>query len=107
VSEGYNLHVPTSRLHVIAHIRAKPEHLETFREVLTGYVQPTRAEAGCFVYDLFQDRSDATHFTFIEEWSDEAALMAHSKSPHITAGRERLSGLASAPTEVIRYTRLA
>jgi quinol monooxygenase YgiN len=97
--------VSTSTLHVIAHIRANAEHIDTVRDVLTGYVQPTRGEAGCLVYDLFQDRADAAHFTFIEEWTDEAALDAHSKSPHITAGRARLRGLATA--EVVRYSRLA
>jgi quinol monooxygenase YgiN len=102
---SYNCAVSTSRLHVIANIRARPEHIDTVREVLTSYVQPTRAEAGCLVYDLFQNRSDAAHFTFVEEWADEASLDAHSKSAHITAGRERLKGLAAA--EVLKYSRLA
>lgn len=68
-------------------------------------MQPTRGETGCLVYDLLQDRADAAHFTFIEEWTDEAALDAHSKSAHITAGRARLSGLVTA--EVVKYSRLA
>ena len=103
--DSYNCAVSTSRLYVIANIRAQPEHIDTVREVLTGYVEPTRAEAGCFVYDLFQNRSDAAHFTFVEEWADEASLDAHSKSAHITAGRARLKGLAAA--EVLKYSRLA
>jgi quinol monooxygenase YgiN len=90
---------------VIAHIRTKPEHIDIVRSVLTGFVEPTRAETGCFVYDLFQDRADPSHFTFIEEWSDAAALDAHSKSAHITDGRARLAGLATA--EVLRYSRVA
>lgn len=102
---GYNHGVPTPRLHVIAHIRATPEHIDTVRSVLIGYVEPTRAEAGCFVYDLFQNHADAAHFTFVEEWADAASLDAHSKSAHITAGRERLKGLAAA--EVLKYSRLA
>jgi quinol monooxygenase YgiN len=103
--DSYNCAVSISRLYVIANVRARPEHIDTVREVLTGYVQPTRAEAGCLVYDLFQNRSDAAHFTFVEEWADEASLDAHSKSAHITAGRERLKGLAAA--EVLKYSRLA
>ena len=100
--------MPTSRLHVIAQIQAKPEHVDTVREILTGYVEPTRAEAGCFVYDLYQDSADPAHFTFIEEWEDAAALDAHSKSAHIAAGRARLQqGLTAAPNQVVRYTRLA
>ncbi len=94
-------------LHVIAHIRAKSEHIDAVRDVLQGYVEPTRAEAGCFVYDLFQDHADPTHFTFVESWLDPASLEAHSRSPHITAGRERLRGLTAAPNEVVRYSRLA
>lgn len=70
-----------------------------------GYVEPTRAEAGCFVYDLFQNHADPAHFTFVEEWADAASLEAHSKSAHITAGRERLKGLALG--EVVKYSRLA
>jgi len=95
-----------SRLHVIAHIRARPEHIDLVREVLTGFVEPTRAEQGCYVYELLQNRSDAAHFTFVEEWEDEVALEAHSRSPHITAGRERLAGFTAAPTEVLRYLRV-
>lgn len=94
-------------LHVIAHIRARSEHIDAVREVLQGYVAPTRAEAGCFVYDLYQDQADPAHFTFVESWLDAAALEAHSRSPHITAGRERLRGLTAAPNEVVRYSRLA
>jgi quinol monooxygenase YgiN len=99
--------VITSRLHVIAHIRARPEHVKIVRDVLIGYVEPTRAEDGCLAYELFEDRSDEAHFTFVEEWSSEAALELHGQSPHIKAGRERLSGLTSAPTQVIKYSRVA
>jgi quinol monooxygenase YgiN len=101
------LRVPTSRLHVIAHIHATPQHLDTVREVLTGYVEPTRAEAGCFVYDLLQNHEDPSHFTFVEEWADAAALEAHGKSAHITSGRERLKGLLASPAEIVKYSRLA
>jgi len=103
----YNRAVPTSRLQVIAHIHARPEHVASVRDVLTGYVEPTRAEPGCFVYDLLQDSSDPAHFTFVEEWADATALEAHSKSAHITAGRARLQGLTASPNQVVRYTRLA
>lgn len=94
-------------LHVIARIRARAEHVDAVREILTAYVEPTRREAGCFVYDLLQDRADPAHFTFVEAWADEASLEAHSRSAHITAGRARLAGLTAAPNEVVRYTRLA
>ena len=97
--------IPT--LHVIAHIKAKPEHVETVRAVLTGYVEPTRLEPGCIIYDLLQDLADPTHFTFVEEWTDAAALAEHSRSAHLTAGRQRLAGMTDRPNEVVKYSRLA
>ena len=94
-------------IHLIAHIRAKAEHLEAVRAVLVGYVEPTRAEAGCRVYDLFQNASDPTHFTFVEEWESQTALDRHAASAHLSAGRVALQGLTRSPTELVEYTRLA
>ncbi len=79
-------------VHVVAHIEALPGHEAEVREVLEGYLAPTRAEKGCLRYDLFQDDADAKKFTFIEEWESKEDLDAHSQSAHIAAGRVRLEG---------------
>jgi quinol monooxygenase YgiN len=92
---------------VIASIKAKPEHADAVLEVLRGYVEPTRAEEGCLVYDLLQNLADPTQFTFFEEWSGPAALEAHSRSSHLTAGRQKLVGLTERPNEVHKYLRIA
>jgi quinol monooxygenase YgiN len=94
-------------LHVIAHIRAKREHVDAVCEVLAGFVAPTRAEPGCAVYDLFQDLDDPAHFTFIEEWTDRSTLDVHSLSAHITSGRAKLKDLVEGPAEIFLYSRLA
>jgi quinol monooxygenase YgiN len=95
------------RLHVIAHVTAKPAHVEAVRDILTGFVAPTRAEVGCFVYELFENADDPAHFTFVEEWASQPALDLHARSPHITDGRARLKDLTEGATEVLRYSRLA
>jgi quinol monooxygenase YgiN len=94
-------------LYVIASIKAKPEHADAVREILLGYIEPTRAEDGCLVYDLLQNLADPTQFTFYEEWSGQAALDAHSRSAHLTAGRQKLAALTERPNEVSKYSRLA
>jgi quinol monooxygenase YgiN len=94
-------------VHVIARIRAGHEHVDAVREILVGFVAPTRAEEGCIRYDLFQHESDPTDFTFVEAWSDHAALDRHSKAPHLREGRARLQGLTEGPTEILRYSQLA
>jgi quinol monooxygenase YgiN len=99
--------INTTTLHVIARIKAKREHVDAVRDILTGFVAPTRAEDGCLRYDLLQNNSDPADFTFVEEWSGQPALDAHSKSQHLSEGRPRLHGLTEGPTQVVRYTQLA
>lgn len=94
-------------LHVVARIKAKREHVDAVRDVLTGFVTPTRGEAGCIVYELFQNLDDPTDFTFVEEWTDKDALAAHAQSLHITSGRASLRDLLVGPAEISLYSRLA
>jgi quinol monooxygenase YgiN len=84
-------------LHVVAHIEAVSGHEATVREVLSGYCEPTRAEAGCIRYDLFEDLENPGKFTFIEEWESEAHLLAHSQSDHLNKGRALLEGKTVRP----------
>lgn len=93
-------------LHVIARIKAKPAHADAVRKILTGFVAPTRGEAGCIVYDLLQNLDDPAQFTFVEEWTDRAALDVHGRSAHITSGRVQLKELVEAPTEILLYSRI-
>ncbi len=88
------------KIDVIAHIYARPETEAEVRETLEGYVAPTRLEDGCIRYDLFQDISDSTKFTFIEEWTSQEALQKHSQSAHITAGKARIGDKLAQPSWV-------
>ena len=49
-------------LHVVAHIEALPGHEAEVLAALQSFIEPTRAEAGCLRYDLFQDLTDAKKF---------------------------------------------
>ena len=95
------------RLHVIAHVKARPAHVDAVRGILIGFVAPTRVEDGCFAYELFENADDPAHFTFVEEWASQPALDLHARSPHITGGRARLKDLTEGATQVLRYSRLA
>jgi quinol monooxygenase YgiN len=88
---------------VVARIASKPDSVEHVKRVLLEAVDPTRREHGCIVYELMQNSADPTDFTFYEEWTDEAALDAHGRSPHIAAGFARLDGHLAGPPDVRRY----
>ena len=94
------------KLDVIAHIYAAPGEEAVVREVLESYVAPTRLEGGCLRYDLFIDLADASQFTFIEEWTNAEALLAHSQSKHITEGRAQLQGKFRQPGWVQKLERI-
>lgn len=94
-------------LKVVAHLISKPDTIEQTREVLLGLIEPTCAEDGCIVYELFQNNNDPADFTFVEEWTDDAALDAHLESPHLIEAGTKLGDLLTAELDIRRYTLLA
>ncbi len=90
-------------LRVVAHLTAKPDTIELTREVLLGLIEPTRAESGCIMYELHQNAADPTDLTFIEEWTDDAALDAHLQTTHIAEAIEKLSHTLAEPPDIRRY----
>lgn len=92
---------------VIAHLTARPDRIDDTRVALTSLLEPTRAEQGCLRYELTQNNADPTDFTFIEEWTTDAALDEHLESEHIRTLRSRADELFAAPPDVRRYTFLA
>jgi len=91
-------------LRVVAHLTAKPDKIEETREALLKLIEKTRAEDGCVTYELMQNNTDPTDFTFVEEWSDDAALDAHLQTDHIKLIVSRAGELLAAPPDVRRYT---
>jgi quinol monooxygenase YgiN len=91
-------------LRVVARMVARPEGVEEVRSILAGLIGPTRAERGCVGYELLQNRSDPTDFTFVEEWEDDAALDAHLSAGHIRDALSRLPALLAAEPDIRRYS---
>lgn len=95
-----------SNLFVVAHLISKHDTINETRAVLLGLIEPTRAEVGCIRYDLHQNTLDPTDFTFVEEWTDDAALDAHLASEHLLLARERLADLLAEPADIRRYRKI-
>ena len=58
------------------------------------------------VYPLDIDVEDPAKFTFIEEWASADALLKHSKSEHILAGRTKLAGKLAGPAWIQRLNKI-
>ncbi|HEY9802136.1 MAG TPA: putative quinol monooxygenase [Leptolyngbyaceae cyanobacterium] len=97
----------TQTLRVVARLTALPDKVEEFKTVLLGLIEPTREEAGAIKYELLQNQSDPTDFTFVEEWASGEALDNHLASPHTQATVAKLEGLMATPPDIRRYNLLA
>ncbi len=74
-----------SEVTVVAHVHARPGHVEKVAEELDKLIAPTRAEPGCKRYDLHTDISDPAHFVFYEIWDSAESHHAHIDSAHMAA----------------------
>ncbi len=92
---------------VVATFQAKPGKESELRTALLGLVAPTRQEAGCLNYDLHASPEDPSKFLFHENWTSQAHLDAHLKSPHIAALLPRVEELCLAFPEIRIWERIA
>ncbi|WP_263381324.1 putative quinol monooxygenase [Granulicella arctica] len=67
----------SSKISVIAQIRAKSGHEDEVRSMFEKIVGPSQKEAGCITYHLFEDKHYTGSFFTYEEWESEEALDTH------------------------------
>ena len=90
-------------IRVVARFVARKEKADQVRGILAGLVEPTRAETGCIGYELLQNKADLTDFTFVEEWTNDAAIDLHMRTPHIVQALVKLPDLIAAAPDIRRY----
>lgn len=61
----------------VARLKAKPGNENELRTFLASMLEPVRKEEGCISYELFENRTDPTDFTFVEEWSSDKTWDTH------------------------------
>ncbi|AMM20150.1 antibiotic biosynthesis monooxygenase [Frondihabitans sp. PAMC 28766] len=84
-------------LNVVAVITANPGGEEAVRDALHALVEPTRREAGCISYELFESEAKTGVFVTVELWRSHEALDQHTKSAHLQEAMTSAgSALASA-----------
>ena len=95
-----------TRVRVVARVVALPDQVEEVKSLLPGLIEPTRQEEGCIVYELLQNQTDPTDFTFVEEWESQELLNIHLATPHITEAASQLQGLITAEPDIRVYQLL-
>ena len=88
---------------VMGTVRIPPENIAAARPVMTATVEATRAEDGCIAYAYAIDLLDPGLIHIAERWRDKAALVAHSKAPHMDAWRAAQPGLGLSERNIRVY----
>lgn len=96
-----------TKLKIVARVVALPEQVEVVKAILISLIEPTRQEAGCITYELFQNQNDLTDFTFVEEWESQKLLNTHLASVHIQQATSQLEGLIATAPDIRMYQKLA
>lgn len=88
---------------IVAKNSVKTECVDVFRKLANELVIESNKEAGCLEYNLYQDESNDTVFTFIEKWSSMNAVDQHNASNHFKKLVGEMKGLLNCPSEVNLY----
>jgi len=91
---------------LVVEFRAAPGRIEELRAALLGAVPPTRAEAGCLLYDLHEHTDDPDVLVFYEIWASPAAHAAHDATEHIVSLVAALPALTAEPPRKLRLRRI-
>lgn len=87
-------------LTVIAKFKARPGSEKEVKRALLGMTAPSRAEAGCFNYDIYQSTEDPSVLFTYENWVGKPALDEHMRTPHFKNLGDTLQPLLAAPMEI-------
>ena len=84
-------------------ILARPETLEELRRLSLEHVRRSRLEPGCVSHHVHLDCENPLRLSFVEQWSDAAALQAHFAVPESRAFVKALQQLAAAVPQLTVY----
>ena len=93
-------------IHLTAAFHAKPEHTSTLKQALEAMLVPTRNEEGCVRYQLFQDKDNASHFVFQEQFKDQQAFDLHGKTEHFSLLISQIDNLLECEPKLAFFNEL-
>ena len=86
---------------ITAKFKVLPEHAEEWPEIVRGFTEATRAEAGCLWFQWSRSLDDPNEYVLIEAFADDDAGAAHVQSEHFAAACAHLpKHLAETPAIV-------
>ena len=93
-------------LKVVAKNYVKEENLSEFLNLAQELVLETKKENGSISYNVYQDETNSTILTFIEEWQTKECLNKHLSSKHFTKLIPLMSKLCTKEADMNIYNKL-
>ena len=91
---------------LIARLRTQPGETDLVASALCELAGPSRAEAGCILYDVCRSQSEPCDLLVLEEWASQDALDAHMATPHFQAFLGRVGSALAGEPELTLLERL-
>lgn len=89
LTDGVHMFDDDGKISAIAEINAKAGHEEEVRVILHELVGPSRAQDGCEVYHLLEDKKKPGSFSTYEEWDKVGSLEKHLAGEGTKAALEK------------------
>jgi quinol monooxygenase YgiN len=96
-----------SQLTNLAFFRARRGQTKALGAALAALVEPTRGEAGCLNYDLYQSLENAEIWFVYENWRSMQDLDSHMKSMHLRAFLAAAPTLLEGDIDLRRFTMIS
>lgn len=88
-------------LTVVATFVAKPGKEKQLEKELLAGIEPTRKEAGCISYNLYQSTDNSAIFIFVENWKDKEELDKHLQMPYLQALLGKVDELCAGAPDIV------
>lgn len=96
-----------SQLTNLAFFRARRGQTKALGAALAALVEPTRGEAGCLNYDLYQSIENTEIWFVYENWRSMQDLDSHMKSVHLCAFLTAAPTLVKGDIDLRRFTMIS
>jgi quinol monooxygenase YgiN len=94
-------------LRIIAIAETSADKAEQLKSICQNLIMPTKKEAGCISYELFQDSDNPGKFVFIESWKSQEHLDFHFKTQHLIDGIKAMEKIITKELVVMTLDNLA
>lgn len=89
-----------AELHVVAVLKAKEGKADVLREAFGTIMEPSRQDAGCVRYDLYEAQGAPGTLINLETWASQDDLNNHMKSPHLGAAFASVGDAFDGPPQI-------